>query len=49
MYLERLPLNDVSYTASEPPLPTIRPLIYILRTNLDNAALLAWQLKNSAG
>lgn len=47
LYLERLRLEDASYMAVEPRLSDIRPVIYLARATLQNAQLIAWQIKNS--
>jgi hypothetical protein len=47
LYLQRLRLNDASYLASEPRLSDVRPIIYIARATLENAQLIAWQVKHS--
>lgn len=47
LYLERLRLEDASYMAVEPRLCDIRPVIYLARATLENAQLIAWQIKNS--
>lgn len=47
LYLERKRLDDASYNQSEPRLSAVRPLMYIARATLDNAQLIAWQIKNT--
>jgi len=47
LYLERLRLEDASYQATEPRLSDIRPVIYLARATLENAQLIAWQIKAS--
>eukprot|EP00878_Enallax_costatus_P006042 GHUV01006338.1.p1 GENE.GHUV01006338.1~~GHUV01006338.1.p1 ORF type:complete len:699 (+),score=233.80 GHUV01006338.1:290-2386(+) len=47
LYLERTRLDDTTYNSSEPRLSDIRPIIYIARATLENAQLIAWQIKNS--
>jgi hypothetical protein len=47
LYLERLRLSDASYLAAEPRLSDIRPVIYVARASLENAQLIAWQIKQS--
>lgn len=47
LYLERRRLDDASYNQAEPKLSGVRPVIYIARATLDNAQLIAWQIKNT--
>ncbi|KAF8069504.1 VPS33 [Scenedesmus sp. PABB004] len=47
LYLERTRLDDSSYNAAEPRLGDVRPLIYIARATLENAQLIAWQVKTA--
>lgn len=47
LYLEPRRLDDASYNAAEPRLADIRPLIYVARATLDNAQLIAAQVKAS--
>eukprot|EP00883_Tetradesmus_obliquus_P010841 jgi/Sobl393_1/356/SZX60144.1 len=45
LYLERTRLDDSSYNSVEPRLADVKPVIYIARATLDNAQLIAWQVK----
>lgn len=47
LYLERRRLDDAAYNQAEPRLVGLRPLVYIARATLDNAQLIAWQIKNT--
>lgn len=47
LYLERRRLDDGTYNSAEPKLSGLRPVMYVARATLDNAALIAWQIKNS--
>ncbi|KAI8464581.1 MAG: Sec1-like protein [Monoraphidium minutum] len=47
LYLERKRLDDASYGQAEPRLLALRPVIYIARATLDNAQLIAWQIKST--
>jgi hypothetical protein len=49
LYLERKRLDEPSYNAAEPKLDGLRPVLYVARATLDNAQLIAWQIKNSPG
>eukprot|EP00882_Tetradesmus_deserticola_P020678 GHRQ01022342.1.p1 GENE.GHRQ01022342.1~~GHRQ01022342.1.p1 ORF type:complete len:130 (+),score=66.98 GHRQ01022342.1:215-604(+) len=45
LYLEHTLLDDSSYNSVEPRLSDVKPVIYIARATLDNAQLIAWQVK----
>eukprot|EP00877_Chromochloris_zofingiensis_P013688 jgi/Chrzof1/8573/Cz03g16010.t1 len=48
LYLERKRLDDAIYQSLEPRLSDVRPIIYVVRATLENAQLIAWQIKNSS-
>eukprot|EP00879_Flechtneria_rotunda_P011579 GHRR01012094.1.p1 GENE.GHRR01012094.1~~GHRR01012094.1.p1 ORF type:complete len:596 (+),score=199.38 GHRR01012094.1:4052-5839(+) len=48
LYLERVRLDDAIYNASEPHLSDVRPILYVARATLENAQLIAWQIKSSS-
>jgi hypothetical protein len=45
LYLERRRLDDAAYNQGEPRLSGVRPVVYVARATLDNARLIAWQIK----
>jgi hypothetical protein len=47
LYLERRRLDDPTYAAAEPRLASLRPIVYVARATLENARLIAWQIKNT--
>lgn len=49
LHLERKPLDDVSYSHGEPKLLDLKSFVYVARATLENAQLVASQIKSHIG